>query len=649
MASANANYFLDNEDLLFQFKHGLNWKEIVPLVEAGFSYPDGPKSVEEAVQFFEEVLTATGEFACKEIAPRAPKMDKKGTHLKDGEVVFSEEADQIFAGMRELGLFGINSPRELGGSNAPLSMYFLVSEILARADVSVMTHYGFHGGVAAALLLYSVREGSAVFENGKLVKSRWDEAIREIAQGKNFGCMVLTEPDAGSDLGNIKTRAVLKDGQWRLSGEKIFITSGHGQYQIVLAKTEDQKADKDGMEGLKALSLFLVPRKIVRDGKTIDNVKVTKVEEKLGHHGSATVSLYYEDSVGELIGKRGQGFELMALLMNSARIGVGLEGVATCEAAFRMASAYAAERRTMGKAIADHELIAEKLLDMDTWTRGMRALAVEAMNAMEVSQRLDVKLKTSPPQDDGEAAALKARQQKLSRKARRLTPLLKYITSEKSVEVARDLMQIHGGMGYIDETGAHKYLRDALVMPIYEGTSQIQALMATKDHLLWAARDPAGFIRRSTRARLLARTTSQPLMREVLKADAQVYRTTETLMLRIFGRKVRAEWEQGIRGKQPASWSSYLARDFMRHWDMKADFSQGLLHAERLTRMLADVAIGKVLAKQAAQFPERRKLAERFVKKMALRVDALAREIEAGDESVFEAIAERQAGAAARE
>ncbi len=636
MSNPVSNFYKDNEDLQFQVKHGLEWEELVALTEANYTSPDGPKSLEEARAFYDDVLAATGEFVAKEIAPRAAKIDKAGTHLKDGEVVMSDEANAIFQGFKELGMFGLCVPRELGGSNAPLSLYFVINEIIARGDVSVMTHFGFHGGIAASLLAYSAKEGTAVYENGRFVKSRFDDAIRKIAQGEEFGCMVLTEPGAGSDLGAIRTRAELRDGKWILNGEKIFITSGHGQYNIVLARTEE------GGDGLKALSLFLVPRRIEKDGKTVENVQVTKVEEKLGHHGSPTCSLLYEDSVGELIGKRGQGFELMLFLMNSARIGVGFEAIGLCEAAYRAAKTYASERRTMGKSIDQHELIAEKLLDMDTWIRSMRALGIEALNAVELSNRLELRLKYDPPSDPDELQRLKSRQSKLARKARRLTPLFKYIASEKGVEISRDAMQIFGGMGYIDETGVHKYLRDALVMPVYEGTSQIQALMATKDHLLWAARDPAGFLRRGARARLLARTAETELAKDVYKAEATLYRATETIMLRIFGRKVRAEWEGGMRGTGPAALGRYLAKEFLRRWDVKADFSQGLLHAERLTRMLTDVAVAKVLLKQAERFPERANLARRFVHKMSLRVEATAREIENTDDSVFEAIAETQ-------
>lgn len=641
MANDSSNFFRDNDDLLFQFRHGVKWDEIVDLTEAGYTLPDGPKNLEEARAFYEDVMSATGEFAAEQIAPRAAKMDEKGTWLEGGEVMLSDEANEIFAGMAELGLFGLTIPRELGGTNCPMALYFIAGELIARADVSVMTHFSFHGGIASAMLLYANREGSVVYDGPSIKEMRWSDAIQEIAAGENFGCMVLTEPGAGSDLGAIRGTAVEKDGRWLLNGEKIFITSGHGQYQFVLMRTEGRDT------GLKGLSLFLVPRRIERDGRIVDNVKVTKVEEKLGHHASPTCSLQYEDSEGELVGKRGQGFELMLLLMNSARIGVGFEAIGNAEAAYRMAKAYASERVSMGKPIAQHELVAEKLLDMDVWIRAMRALAVEAVNAVEISAKLEILLKHRPPADEEERGKLEARQKRLARRARRLTPLLKYVTSEKTVEISRDAMQIFGGMGYIDETGVHKLLRDALVMPVYEGTSQIQALMATKDHLLWAARDPAGFLRRAARARLLSRTAASHLLRDVNRADSLVYGATETLMLRIFGQKVRNEWEEGLRSKDPAQFGRYLARKFLREWDMRADFSHGLLHAERLTRMLADVAIAKILARQAQRFPERRKLAETFVRKMLLRVEATAREIEAGGEEVLEAIAEERKKAAA--
>jgi len=636
---ASSNFFLDNEDLLFQVKHGVDWDALARLAEADFTLPDGPRSTEEAVAFYTEVLTAAGEVAAKEIAPRAPSIDRRGAWLEDGDVRFDPELQKAKQAVTAVGLHGVSTPRELGGSNCPAAVYFIISELLGRADAGALADFGFHAGIAATMRIYSAIEGSVTVENGRVARTRWDEEIKRITAGEESGCMVLTEPGAGSDLGGLRTRAVLEDGKWLLTGEKVFITNGQSQHHFVLAKTEEESGAEG--DGLKALSLFWVPRWMERDGKRVENVKVTKVEEKIGHHGSPTCSLLYERSEGQLVGRRGQGFQLMLFLMNSARLSVGVEAIGNAEAAYRAAREYASERRTMGKPIAQHELVAEILMEMETWIAALRALAFEAINAAELGHLLQVKLQLSPPTDPLELAELTAQQSKAAKKARRLTPLLKYLAAEKGVEICRNAMQVHGGMGYV-ERGVHRHLRDALVLPVYEGTSQIQALMATKDHLMAAVRNPTAFLRRSTRARVLARTAEGELARMVARADAALASATEKLLLRIFGSKLRAEWQRGVKGKDARSAGQYLMDEFMRKWDARADFSHGLLHAERLTRLLADVAIGKILLKQAQHFPERRGLAERFVHRMVLRAEATAREIHESDRAVFDRIASDQ-------
>ncbi|HVE83978.1 MAG TPA: acyl-CoA dehydrogenase family protein [Myxococcales bacterium] len=639
---ASSNFFLDNDDLRFQVKHGVEWEALARLAESDFTLPDGPRSAEEAVAFYTDVISAAGEVAAKEIAPRAPAIDSgHGARFENGDVKLGPELQKAKEAVTAVGLYGVSAPRELGGSNCPAAVYFILNELLGRADPGALSDFSFHAGVTLAMRAYSAREGTARVENGRVVQTRWDDAIRKICAGEESGCMVMTEPGAGSDLAAIRTRAVPRGGKWYLDGEKIFITNGHSQHHFVLARSEEEH----GSDGLKALSLFWVPRWLERDGKRVENVKVTKVEEKMGHHGSPTCSLLYEQSEGELVGRRGQGFELMLFLMNSARLAVGLEAIGNAEAAYRAALGYASERRAMGKPICQHELIAERLMDMETWLAALRAMAFDAINAAELSQALAIKLQYAPPSEPLKLAELTAQQARASRKARRLTPLVKYAAAEKGVEIARDAMQIHGGMGYINETGVHRYLRDALVMPIYEGTSQIQALMATKDHLMAAVRNPAGFLRRSTRARVMARTADGELARMVARAEVALASATEKLLLRIFGTKLRAEWERGVKGKDARAAGQYLKEEFLRHWDARADFSHGLLHAERMTKLLADVAMGKVLLKQAERFPERRALAERFIRRMVLRTEAVSREIAESDDAVFERIASEQARA----
>ncbi len=636
-----ANFFTDNDDLQWQYKHGLNWEELASTSELGYTLPGGFKNLAEARAFYDEVMTLTGDIAANELAPRAAAIDRKGTRLENGQVVMPKESDELVKKFAEAGLLGMTLPRELGGSNCPLGLSFVANELLARADVSTMSHIGFHNGGAMALLAYSALEGSVTPdpEHPYLGKTRWDKEIREIAEGKAWGCMVLTEPDCGSDMAAMRTTGTLRDGKWYLNGNKIFITSGHGQYQIVIARTEE-RSGSGALDGLKGLSLFLCRREIVRDGKTIQNVKIDKVEHKLGHNGSPTCSLVYEDSEAELIGKRGQGFELMLFMMNGARVAVGFEAVGVCEAAYRQALDYAKVRKSMGKPIIEHEMVAEMLMDMDLDIRGMRAMAFQCINYSELSTKYDLILRYAPPKDPAEAERLRGLVAKYKKRARDLTPLLKYVAGEKAVEHARKNMQIHGGSGYMQEYGAEKLMRDSLVIPVYEGTSQIQALMVLKDRLMSVLKNPTKFAKQLSTATIGASTAKSELERNVHAARVEVSKVITHLIGRVAGNKIRKEIGQALRDMPAHEWPRYITQDFMRDWDMKADFSYGLLHAERLTRMLVDVEIATILAKQAQLHPERRVLAERYARRMMPRIRHMADEIRGGDTSVLDWIDE---------
>lgn len=628
----SANYFLDNKDLRFQFEHGIDWKEIVELTEAGYTLPDGHANLDDAMEFYNMVMESVGDFAGEFMAPRLHKIDEQGNHLVDGKVVSGEALVEVYDGLRERELFGMPIPRELGGSNCPMSVFYATGEVLGRADVSVMTHFSFHGGIALAMLMYAAHEGSMKVENGEVVETRWEDAIREIAAGESWGAMVLTEPGAGSDLGRIRAKAEKRDGKWYLTGEKIFITSGHGQWHIVLAKTDidDPKAKKDP---LKALSLFMVPQFMDRDGEKVRNFEVTKVEEKVGHHGSATCSLQYEDSECELIGKEGEGFKLMLTLMNSARVGVGFESIGICEAAMRQAKEYAAERITMGQSIDRHPIVAEMLMDMELDIAGLRAIAMAASNHVEISSKLDMKLITNPPADADERKKMKRKAKKHGMKGRILTPLLKYAAAEAAVRIARQNMQIIGGPGYITEVGADKLLRDALVLPVYEGTSQIQALMCLKDNMTGALSKPGPFAREAARIQFLATTSQDETEKLFYKSESKLNQALFTILARIASGKLRSTVaDKGIMEiGQFANMSS---------WDPKVDFTQGLVHAERFTRAKADLEAARILLDQAKKFPERKQIAERYMRRMAPRVAHECEQITANDNTVLEWIAE---------
>ncbi len=607
------NYYLDNEDLRFQLERAYNWSELISLYERGYTAKDGFKDEKEALEFYRDILDNVGKFIASEVAPRAKDMDHRPPRLENGEVVVDPEMAAIFDGFKEMGLYALNLPRELGGLNVPLTLYFALAEIIGRADIAVLGHYGFHGGIALSLLAYSLDEGTVQHDGEVITGTRFEEAIREIIEGEAFGCMVLTEPDAGSDLGALRTRAVLgADGKWRLTGQKIFITSGHGQHQLVLAKTENTG------NGLKDLSLFLVPRVIDRDGKKVNNVVIERLEEKLGIHSSVTATLTYEDSVGELVGKRGQGFQLMVMLMNNARLGVGFESIGLAEQAYRLAKAYAAERKSMGKTIDRHEMIADYLDRMETDIRGLRAFAYSATESLELYTRLEMKLRLAPPADPEERKALERRVRSLKRRARDLTPLIKYQASEKAVEISRMALQIHAGVGYTRDYEVEKLLRDALVLPIYEGTSQIQSLMALKDRLQGAIKDPARFLRRAALARVGGLSARDPLDRKLARLMSQQYSAMQHILTHI----ARDKWVW-VHEKKVSEWTAA----FLKDWDARRDFAFGLLHAERMTRILSEVAIAKVLVKQARRFPERRELAEKYLDKALPVVNFLHEEI----------------------
>lgn len=603
-----ANFFKDNDDLQFYFDKGVDWDALVRVTEHDFANADGEgfSSTKEAVDFYRDIIEMFGEFVASEIKPYEKEIDAEGVELVDGEVVFPNRLAGIFEKIKELDLHGLPIPRELGGMNAPMLLYFMNSELMARADVSAMAHHGFHAGIGMAMLVFSALEGSADIDpaTGRINETRWRKAIEEIAAGEAWGCMDITEPDAGSDMASL--RAVGEqdaDGKWYVTGEKIFITSGHGKYHFVIARTEDADPN-DRTGGLEGLSMFMVKAyEEDENGNRKRIVSLSRVEEKLGHHGSATCGLVFDKAPAELVGKRGEGFKYMLTLMNNARVGVGFECIGLSESAYRTAVGYAEERSSMGRTIDRHEMIAEYLETMKTEIQGVRAMAVAAGFHEEMAQKLAIALRYG---DLGEAekASVKRSMKSHQRKARRITPLLKYFGAERAVQHARTALQIHGGNGYITEYLPEKLLRDALVMPIYEGTSQIQALMAMKDALGNIIKSPQAFVRRMAQTRWRALSSRDPLERRVAQLQSLSYGAQQHLVLRTAGDKVK-----GLRGRPIADWSDELTKN----WNPKRDFAFAMLHAERLIQLLGDTMIAELLLEQARKHPERTDVLERHL------------------------------------
>ncbi len=600
------NYYTDNDDLRYYVERCIDWETLVRLVEDDFRHEDGFHDLEEAVGFYQGVFEMVGRFVADEIAPRVDEIEEEGLELVDGEVVFPEALDAIFEQIKGLGLHGLTIPRELGGMNAPMLCYMISSELMARADVSIMTHHGFHTGIAMALLVYSMNEGSTELdEDGRIVSTRFEDAIREIVSGDAWGCMDITEPDAGSDMAALRTKAEQdEEGNWYVTGQKIFITSGHGKYHVVIARTEE--AGEGAFDGLKGLSTFLVPAyRDEEDGTRTRLATVERLEEKLGHHASATCAINFDRTPAHLIGERGEGFKQMLLLMNNARVGVGFECIGLCEAAIRTAEAYAEERRTFGKSIDQHEIIADYLDEMRTDLQGLRAMAFDAAYNEEVAYRTETKAER-PGLSEMERKRLEKESRRRKLAARRITPLLKYLGAEKAVEMARRCVQIHGGAGYTTEYGAEKLLRDAMVMPIYEGTSQIQSLMAMKDTLGRILKNPQDFVARLAQARWRSLSARDPHTRALAKVQSISLSAQQHLITKTVGDKFKT-----VRNRPITEWIDGMSQN----WDPKRDFAHAMLHAENLTRILADEAICEILLEQGREHPDRLEVFERYIER----------------------------------
>jgi len=598
------DFFADNDDLRWYVETGVNWQRLYDEVSV---LDDEPafEDLAEAREFWTDILGLMGTYSGDEIAPYAAEIDTQEFEIVDGDVVFPPRLKAVFDGIAQLELHGMCVPRQLGGMNCPMLLYFLGAELFARADVSVMTHHSFHGGMAMAMLIYSVLEGTTEFdpETKALTSTRFADEIADILGGGAWGCMDITEPDAGSDMGALRSVGEEVDGQWLVTGQKIFITSGSGRYHFVIARTEEAGDDDDPMAGLGGLSLFLVEAYSVDgDGAKTWHATVERLEEKIGHHGSPTVAITFDKSPAKLVGERGEGFKLMLLLMNNARIAVGFESLGLCEAAWRGAKAYAAQRPSMGKTIDKHEMIADYLDAMEVDIIGLRALAVKAGVNEELAQRTRLRRDHLTPGGTPEWDALDRESRERTWTSRLTTPLLKYLAAEKAVEISRTALQIHGGSGYTREYGAEKLLRDALVLPIYEGTSQIQALMATKDSLLAITKDPGAFGRAWADSRSRSLFGGDALTRRVAKLRALAQGAQVHLVRQVVAGK--------LAHAPVATWGKAL-----QDWDVKADFAPALLHAEHLTLLLADAAIAEALLEQVAVDPGRRELALRYVER----------------------------------
>ena len=455
-----ANFFTDNDDIQFLFDH-IDLAEIASVQEDGFTQTDGPGreyaplDADDAIDNYRRVLTIVGDVAANHVAPRAEQVDREGNTLNDdGTVTLGEGVQQNLKALAQADLMGFTLPRKYGGLNCPNLIYTMAIEMISRADASLMNIFGLQG-IAETINAFASEE----------IK---DEYLPRFASGEFTGAMVLTEPDAGSDLQAVSLRAAQdENGQWLLNGVKRFITNGCGEIQLTLARSEPEI--KDG----RGLSLFLTERS--------PKIRVRHLEHKLGIHGSPTCELVYEDVPGKLIGERQLGLiRYVMSLMNGARVGIAAQSLGIAEAAFRVARDYASKRKQFGVAIERLPAVAELVADMKMAIEATRALLYETSRVCDLEYNNLRVLEVNPPTDKAELKKRKQQGKTYKRLNNLLTPLSKYYASEMCVQVTNDALQVLGGSGYMADYPVERYLRDARITSIYEGTSQLQIVSAVR-------------------------------------------------------------------------------------------------------------------------------------------------------------------------
>jgi 3-(methylthio)propanoyl-CoA dehydrogenase len=600
----NENYYTANTDLTFYYEHVIDWQRLVPL----YAEPADAERPAETAATWRDVLTLAGDYIGKEISSRAAEVDRLGTPHK-GDIKVSPPLVENLRGLADLGLIGLAVPREYGGEGMPFAVHAALFEMLARADASTMVQYAFYMSPAAMIVRFGSDDQ----------KRAW---VPRLASGEICGWVAMTEPEAGSDVGNVGTTATRQpDGTWRINGRKQFISSGNGEVGIVLARAVA------GSKGLDGLGLFVVPRCI---GER-DNVVVERAEDKVCINGSPTCALSFDGSVGEIMGAPGDGWRQITTFMNEARIAVGVQACGVAQASLVAAREYAAQRVQMGKPIREHPLVADMLLDMQTTIAGLRALWMEAAVAYDLVQGIQRRLNTLS-EVDPERPALEARERRIGRYLRELTPLVKYYGSEEAIRVARMGMQVFGGYGVVKEYEVERFLRDSLILPIYEGTSQIQALMATKDLLKGVLRRPAGLLMPGGHSEWLARTAFAGQLGRDYKAALRAFSFALGWLMVDLGRQLGPR-----RAKQVLDGAVQLEED---------DLGYVLLSAEHLTQMLAHLHIGRLLGQQAQRWPERQVLAERFMRRTADVCALNSRRILRGERDALRIIDQWRAGTA---
>ncbi|WP_191603445.1 acyl-CoA dehydrogenase family protein [Marinomonas algicola] len=425
---------------------------------AGFSRVNALRSDEVSEDLVDAILNEAGKLCEQVIAPINHSGDQEGSRIVNGSVHEAKGFKKAFKSYVEGGWGSLSGAEEYGGQGLPFALSAAVSEGVQAANLAFSLCPLLNQGAIEAIETHASNELKETYLP-KMISGEW------------VGSMNLTEPAAGSDLAAIQTKAIPEDKHYRLFGQKIFITWGDHQMtdniiHLVLARLPDAP------EGVKGISLFIVPKFLLDEAgnpTTCNDVVPVSVEKKLGIHASPTCVMSFGDNegaIGYLVGEENRGLMAMFTMMNNARQGVGLQGLAISERAYQQALEYAQERkqgvakdRSKKASIIEHPDVLRMLMTMKSQIDAMRSLVYSAAVEIDLANLTEGKEQANHNERNGI-----------------LTPIVKGWITEQAQEITSLAIQVHGGVGFIEETGVAQHARDARILPIYEGTNGIQAL-----------------------------------------------------------------------------------------------------------------------------------------------------------------------------